>query len=247
MRYLYLLSYLVLATWSNLTLASVVMDGTRIIFEANKNDHELIFTNKGDRPYAVQIWLDEHKDTNPENANAPFLVVPHIFQILPNSKQTARIMFIGEKLPADRESLFFLSFRQVPASTKNEIQEQEKSNNLFLIFRNTVKLFYRPSSINNAKELAGNTTKIMQLTEVVTNKNTIELTNTTGYYLSLIAAEFISNNNTHELLDEPINFAPFSTIKLAIPKNIKLNSSAKLRLTAVSDYGNYITVSKDLP
>jgi len=246
MGYLYSMLLSLLIMWTNLSFASVVMDGTRVIFDASKNEHELIFTNNDARPYAVQIWLDKSQYTEPENASAPFVVMPHIFQILPKSKQAARLMFVGENLPQDRESLFFLSFRQVPAFTKQEQQQQDQSNNLFLIFRNTVKVFYRPRSIANAKELAGNLPKILNLTAIKLNNLIISLTNTTGYYISLIDAELSTNNEKYELT-EGINIAPFSTITMSLPNKTKISANAKLILTAVNDYGNHVTVTKDVP
>ncbi|KAI5929298.1 Voltage-dependent T-type calcium channel subunit alpha-1H [Manis javanica] len=63
--------------------------------------------------------------------------------------QTLRIIYSGEALPADKESLFWLNVLDVPPKAEME----GDSNNLQFAFRTRVKLMYRPSNLpGNAQE-----------------------------------------------------------------------------------------------
>ncbi|MEI3973708.1 fimbria/pilus periplasmic chaperone [Klebsiella pneumoniae] len=44
----------------------------------------------------------------PDSVNVPFIITPLIFRIEPHTGQTLRIMYTGEALPNDRESIFWL-------------------------------------------------------------------------------------------------------------------------------------------
>jgi len=232
---------------SNQVWASVVLTGTRIIYDANQAEQTLQLSNRGDRPFAVQMWIASETNSQPETASAPFLLMPQIFQIMPGSSQAVRLLLNedpNKQLPQDRESLFYFSFRQVPAQTKEEIEQQQNSNNLMLIFRNTVKLFYRPATIANAKELAGNAPAILQLSKITLlgDKQSIKINNPTGYHLTVSRiAEITANDKV--IWNETTDIKPFSEFEFKL-KN-KLNTS-DLSFTVINDYGSAIKVSKSL-
>ena len=92
----------------------------------------------------MQIWLDiNNPKSTPENADAPFVASPQIFRMNPHSGQMVRLSFVGQPLPRDRESLFYLNFLQVPAVR----QTDSDKNKLLLVVTNRLKVFYRPAGL----------------------------------------------------------------------------------------------------
>jgi len=238
MRCLKVILLLFLSLKLNLSYASVIMYGTRIIYPANKSEVTLTFSNEENRPYAVQVWSDIVDNGAIDEANAPFVITPPIFQILPKTKQNVRLIYSGQKqdLPSDRESLFYVSFSQIPALTKQELEQQQNSSNLTFIFRNTVKLFYRPNSIKGSNDFAGNPAAILQAASISKNEQNILIKNNTGFYAVIVKAELVHNGQKSNFNLKNNDLAPFGELNLNLTAH-KFNAQAKLVLTCLNDYG----------
>jgi len=141
--------------------AGITLNGTRLIFNGNKNEAVMTVDNPDNAVYLIQSWvsLDDEKSSE-------FIVTPPLFRIEPNSSNTLRIILLKNNLPKDKESLFWLNVKAIPSSDAN-------ANNVLLIAINTkIKLIYRPTSLlgKNAeaayKKLQFNvdTTKIINYT-----------------------------------------------------------------------------------
>lgn len=64
--------------------ASMVIDGTRIIFPGDKKEIAVRATNMGETPSLTQVWVDDGRVQNqPEKDAAPFIVLPPIVRIEP--------------------------------------------------------------------------------------------------------------------------------------------------------------------
>ena len=86
--------------------ASMVIDGTRIIFPGDKKEIAVRATNMGETPSLTQVWVDDGRVQNqPEKDSAPFIVLPPIVRIEPGKGQSWRLVFNGSRLPQERESL----------------------------------------------------------------------------------------------------------------------------------------------
>lgn len=98
--------------------ASMVIDGTRIIFPAIKRG-----CGQGDQcgggavadPGLGRRW-PRAKSTGKDSA--PFIVLPPIVRIEPGKGQSWRLMFNGSRLPQDRESLFWFNLLDIPPEPK---------------------------------------------------------------------------------------------------------------------------------
>src|SRR6218665_4119860 len=97
--------------------ASVVIDGTRVVYPEGKSEVTVRMTNEGKDPKLVQIWIDDgDRQVSPEKISVPFVVLTPIFRMDPNKGQSARIQYTGSKqLPADKESVFWLNVLEIPA------------------------------------------------------------------------------------------------------------------------------------
>lgn len=94
--------------------ASMVIDGTRIIFPGDKKEIAVRATNMGETPSLTQVWVDDGRVQNqPEKDAAPFIVLPPIVRIEPGKGQSWRLVFNGSRLPQDRDrcsgSIFWIS------------------------------------------------------------------------------------------------------------------------------------------
>lgn len=136
---------------TNVALANIVITGTRVVYPAGEKEVTIKIDNVGEKPSLVQVWVDAGEpDATPETARAPFTLTPPINRINGGKGQTLRMMYTGEALPRDKESLFWLNVLEIPASRK------DKNNQLQLAVRSRLKIFYRPqglaSSANQAKK-----------------------------------------------------------------------------------------------
>lgn len=124
--------------------ASMVIDGTRIIFSGDKKEIAVRATNMGETPSLTQVWVDDGRVQNqPEKDSAPFIVLPPIVRIEPVKGQSWRLVFNGSRLPQDRESLFWFNLLDIPPEPKNGTA----INYLQLAIRSRIKLFYRPAGV----------------------------------------------------------------------------------------------------
>ena len=131
--------------------ASVVMTGTRVIYPATAKEKTLQLTNTDAHPNLVQVWLDKgNPKSTVESADAPFVVNPQIFRMEPHAGQMVRLIYTGEGLPQDRESVFWLNVLEVPSSSPDKADAAASNNSagkLQVAFRSQLKLFYRPAKL----------------------------------------------------------------------------------------------------
>ncbi|WP_330985333.1 MULTISPECIES: molecular chaperone [Enterobacterales] len=221
-------------------MASVVMLNTRVIYPADAQSQTLQFTNNGNLPYVMQVWSDINDPAStPDTANAPFMAVPALFRVEPNTGQSVRLVFTGKDLPKDRESIFYLNSVQIPP--KNTVQSNQ--NQMAVILRNRVKIFYRP------KEIVGNPDKVPQQIHFSLKEESgrwvLIAENTSGYYASVISAAVVVDKN--DVLF-PVNMIPpKSTARWMLNKTGKSLSGARIvKFTLVNDYGGQIRAEADL-
>lgn len=127
--------------------AGVVLSGTRVIFPAEKREVTVRAANQGDTPSLVQAWIDtgQGKPADAAAMAVPFAIRPPIFRIDGGRSQVLRIVHTGESMPQDRESLYYFSILDVPAS---QAASDIASPELRLIVRTQLKLFYRPKGLS---------------------------------------------------------------------------------------------------
>ena len=92
--------------------ASMVIDGTRIIFSGDKKEIAVRATNMGETPSLTQVWVDDGRVQNqPEKDAAPFIVLPPIVRIEPGKGQSWRLVFNGSRRIGNRcsGSIFWIS------------------------------------------------------------------------------------------------------------------------------------------
>ncbi|WP_435947294.1 fimbria/pilus periplasmic chaperone [Dryocola sp. BD586] len=127
-----------------LTQASggVVLGGTRIIYPAGQKETSISAHNTSeDSRFMVQSWVEDSDG----NKAKDFIVTPPLYVSNPQSENTLRLMYAGPKLPSDRETLYYLVSKAIPAVDKNAV---EGKNLLILSAATRIKLFVRPAGIH---------------------------------------------------------------------------------------------------
>ncbi|SIT41087.1 periplasmic pilin chaperone [Paraburkholderia piptadeniae] len=215
--------------------ASVVVGATRVIFNSQDSEATVKMSNEGKLPALVQSWVDtgNAKET-PSSIEVPFTIMPPAARIDPAKAQTLRILYTGEPLPQDKESVFWLNVLEVPPKPTGELADVNK---LQLAFRTRIKLFYRPAGLKGAAADAP-----AQLSWRITQSAktpAIEARNPTPYYVSFASLEVSAGGKTLKNDDggmvPPGASAVFPLVGEGIPAG-----GAKVHYRAISDWGGPI-------
>lgn len=190
---------------------------TRVIYNANDKEEALPIINKGaDTPWLVQSWVD----TGDGKTRGPFIITPPLFRLDAQKEQALRIIWSGAVLPENRESLFYINVRTIPASDK----ENKNKNILRLIYKTRLKLFFRPQG------LKGKPTEACRDLTFSRAGKTLRIDNHSGYY-TVFDSLFIENT----AIPGADLVTPGGTTTLNLPANVAGN---KLTWRCISDYGN---------
>lgn len=163
---------------SYVSQASVVVTGTRVIYDASQREVTIKLNNDGAMPALVQSWIDDgDAQAGPDVATAPFILTPPIARIDSKKGQTLRVRYTGQKLSQDKESLFWLNVLEVPPSAS------DGQNKLKIAFRSRLKLFYRPANLpGDAVSAAGS---VQWRAERSGNGWVLDCSNPSAYYVTL--------------------------------------------------------------
>ncbi len=215
--------------------ASVVIAGTRAIYQAKDRETTVKMSNEGKTPALVQAWLDDgDPKAAPSEVSVPFTITPPLSRIDPAKAQTLRIMHTGEPLPTDKESVFWLNVLEIPP--KPEVESTD-ANMLQIAFRTRIKMFYRPMGL--AGEAVEAPSKVVWRI-VLDGKNAVlEARNPTPYFVSYGSVELISGETVLANNDGGM-IAPGETQGFPLSKNVAAPSGSKVRYQAINDWGGPI-------
>ncbi|MFS1537390.1 MAG: fimbria/pilus periplasmic chaperone [Candidatus Phlomobacter fragariae] len=100
-----------------------------------------LLANTNSYPVIIQSWVD-YGEANPQT-ESPFLVLALIFHLPAQKIQAIRIVYNGDHLPDDRESVFWLNLYEIPPNLHDQALNQD-SPKVNLTMNTQLKLFYRP-------------------------------------------------------------------------------------------------------
>ncbi|MBJ2089994.1 molecular chaperone [Serratia marcescens] len=122
----------------------VTVGGTRLIYDGSKKEAALSVTNSDSNPYLIQSWIEAKTEGGEK---APFIITPPLFRLEGNQQNVLRIVRTGGNLPEDRESLYWMNIKSIPATTK-----KEGVNTLQIAVNTRIKLIYRPQGVSGTPE-----------------------------------------------------------------------------------------------
>lgn len=195
--------------------ASVVMTGTRIIYPSEEKSVNISFTSTDNVPSIMELWVKKTFSDDSNVSDAPFIVTPPIFRINPSKGQSVKLIYTGSGLPQDRESVFYLTFLQLPAADKN-------SNKLLISYKSTVKVFYRPSEINENIDDLG---RYLKFDASKSASGIIDIYNNSAFYVTPAKLTLLGGNENE------------ITIKNSVLSMVPPFSHQQIHVRSFNDHG----------
>lgn len=194
--------------------AGVIVGGTRVIYNAEKKETSLSVKNPDSYSYLIQSWVDNGEN---DNNKAPFIITPPLFRLGGNEENKLRIIRTGGNLPEDRESMFWMNIKTIPATEK-----QENVNTLQIAVKTRIKLIYRPKALAETPEKLAD-----KLTWSLSAQH-LTVSNPTAYYMNFSEVKVGSGT-----VSDATYVAPMSSATFTLPAGAKGDISWKI----ISDFG----------
>jgi len=238
--------------------ASVVINGTRIIYHEARGEAVAQLRQPGDVPVLVQVWLDDGDESlNPQDQQVPFLITPTVARMDPGNGQSVRVLRTGSGLPQDRESMFFFNVLEVPPANLELIQAAE--DHFQVSTRSRIKFFYRPKGLTPRVDKAPELMRFSLVPDAAQQGSVqVRVYNPTPYHItfkdlrlhvgnadSAAAAEL----DQHALSAAEYTVLPMSDriLPLKSSANVSAQSSALLaKYEVIGDLGEIITGQRGL-
>lgn len=217
--------------WSSLALvllftgtsafAGVEVGGTRLVFKAEEKETNIsVNNNDKDKPYLIQSWVDLPEG---QAGKAPFIITPPLFRLDGEQKNILRVLKTSGDLPVNKESLFWLNIKSIPAMADS----LKGKNVLQFSVKNRMKLFYRPAGLQGSPEKAA-----AQVTWKK-NNNDIVAENKTGFFVNLSSVVIQGNKLAIDYTNSVI--PPLSTATFT-PKQ-QINTGSAISWKTLNDFG----------
>lgn len=190
---------------------------TRLIYDATKKEISLpLVNNDSILPWLIQSWTD----TGDGKTRGPFIVTPPLFRLDPQKEQSLRIAWNGTALPDNKESLFYMNVRTIPATAK----EDDDKNVLRLIYKTRLKLFWRPAG------LAGTPVETCKNLRFSLNGRQLTVSNQGAFHITFDSLQLGTTR-----IDKADMVSPQSNTLILVPEN---TTGTLVSWRCITDYGN---------
>lgn len=204
--------------------AAIALDRTRVVFDGAEKSVSLNISNENKQlPYLAQGWVE---DAEGNKVTTPLVVLPPVQRIEAGVKSQIKVQGLPavNRLPQDRETLFYFNLREIPPRS-------DKPNTLQIALQTRIKMFYRPKAIAPTKgESVAPWQEKLTLTHL---GDQYQVNNPTPYYVTIVDAASTVQGKTVAGF-EPLMVAPKSQDMLKAKASALGNSPV---LTYVNDYG----------
>ena len=198
----------------NQAYAAVSLGATRVIYFAGEKQVKLPVINNDEKRYLIQSWI-ENSEGKKDNS---FVITPPLFSMQGKKENTLRIIdATNNKLPKDRETLFWLSVKSIPAVEKSLANE----NMLQLAIISKIKFFYRP------KDLTISPDENYKKLQFKRNNDTLIIKNPTPYFITMTELELGGKKLENTMVP------PFEDKSISIPTS----AYGKLSFQTINDCG----------
>lgn len=223
LRLLHTLSRPAMAALMLMSLASTAwcqlkIEGTRLIYQGSDKEASINVVNRSDLDTVMQSWVsspDEGRDT-------PFAIVQPLALIPPNGQQMLRVLYAGQGLPEDKESMFWLNILEIP-------RKPEQADTLQFAIRQRLKLFYRPAGLPGSASAAAD-----GLQWRTSQPGRIEVHNPSAFHVSLVDLRLDNPGQSLQLTDY-ILLRPGQSLTLEAPS--PLPAQSHLTFSELTDIG----------
>lgn len=194
--------------------AGVIIGATRLIYQGDKKESSLNITNPDSRPYLVQSWIEPAAG----ESSAPFIITPPLFRLDGGNGNRLRVVRTGGNLPQDRESLYWMNIKTIPASSKS----RENKNALQIAIKTRIKLLYRPVGITGTADDVSDNVSWSRV------GGKLQVNNPTAFYMNFQTVTLGKTKVVDATWVEPYGTASFT---------LPAGSSNTLSWRLITDYG----------
>jgi P pilus assembly chaperone PapD len=216
--------------WLPQVQAGVNVGATRVVYQSKDKEANLSLSNSGEDgvPYLVQSWVSQF-DNRDQSADE-FIITPPLFRLDANGQNILRIIATNaQNLPSDKESLFLLNVKAIPAKSS----EQQSQNVLQIALKTSIKLFYRPANLKGSLQDA------VENLQWRAEGGKLSVHNPSGF--NVVVSELLINNSANKNMPEVIK--PGTTVTTQIP----LKNSDTLELSYINEYGSTVKAKPATP
>ncbi|WP_418611791.1 molecular chaperone [Klebsiella pasteurii] len=234
LRYLAILAGIVVSFLMSATsYASIIVNGTRVIYPGNEREITVKLSNNGQQPVLVQSWIDNGDvSAKPEKIAVPFILTPPVNRIDPDKGQTLRLSYTASpRLPEDRESVYWLNVLEIPPAKQNI------PNRLQMAFRTRIKIFYRPDAIADRS-------KAIEAAEALKWSiagGELRVENKSPYYVSLVSISASQGGRKTSIDGEMV--PPMNKKSFKLTAGLSLAHGAAISYEYINDWGAVKTVN----
>lgn len=200
--------------------AVVKIEGTRLIYFGQFKEASINIVNQSPSELVVQSWVT--RDNDDATQPVPFAVVQPLVRLDAQQHHLLRILYAGEGLPGDVESMFLLNVMEIPL-------KPETADSVQFAVRQRLKLFYRPPGLAGSSSEA-----VQQLVWSRTDAQSVTVTNPSAFHLSLVDVQSESDGQVQALEDyvllKPGERKVFST-------KAPISAGSQINFTEITDIG----------
>nr|WP_243434515.1 molecular chaperone [Pseudomonas sp. 30_B] len=208
--------------------AGVTAERTRVIFNEEQRETSLLLVNQNTYPVIVQTWIDEgNLDAAPDTTQAPIIPLPPVFRLNAGQQRSLRLLYTGQTLPKDRESLYWLNLYEIPPKSNEPLAAGQ--SRLTVTLRTQMKIIYRPRALAQEAEQAPRQLSFRR------RGNAVQVDNPTPYFITLAGAE-LRQGSTRLPLPSAL-LPPFAKHELT-PSQAPRAESGEVHFVWIDDGGN---------
>lgn len=200
--------------------AAVKIEGTRLIYFGQFKEASINIVNQSPSELVVQSWVT--RDNDDATQPVPFAVVQPLVRLDAQQHHLLRILYAGEGLPGDVESMFLLNVMEIPL-------KPETADSVQFAVRQRLKLFYRPPGLAGSSSEA-----VQQLVWSRTGAQSVTVTNPSAFHLSLVDVQSDTSGQVQALEDyvllKPGERKVFST-------KAPISAGSQINFTEITDIG----------
>jgi len=193
----------------------ITLGATRLVYNSQVSQASIDVINSDERAYLIQSWVSKSTDSKLREDHL-FVTTPPLFRLEPDSTNSVRVVYVGDSLPQDRESVLWLNIKSIPSIKKTN------NNTLAIAIKSQIKLFYRPEGLRDNAVDAYKKIKFLE------RNSKLVINNPTPFVISFNEIKIAG-----VLLEDNVMALPFSEQII----NKKVSAGQTVTWQTINDYG----------
>jgi P pilus assembly chaperone PapD len=187
-------------------------DRTRYIYPEGEHQTGVTLIQHAHSKYLVQAWVPEldEKTGDIRDGKPPFFLKQPLVKTVPGGSYGFQVVQTAPVKVSDRESVYLLSFKFIPAEVKAAVPHTSRAN-VVMIYN--VKLFYRPKALKDGR--------VAQASQALTfsrQGDVLRVTNPTPYWITFYSLDIGSAALPVDTLRRMV--PPFDAVDYALPGGV---------------------------